>query len=257
MIEISKVNISYDKSIVIDDLSLKIKKGEIVSLIGPNGSGKSTILNAAARMIGYDGSIIIKGSDIRSLNSKALSKSLSLLSQHNSAPEDITVEELVYYGRMPHKKWFEMRNAEDDEKVTSALINTNLVKLKDRKVSELSGGERQRAWFAMALAQKPDVLLLDEPTTYLDICHQLEVMELIKKLNEKLNLTVLMVLHDLNQALTYSSRIVVLKNGRICGEGVPEETITQELIREVYGVDSDFYKDKYTNKPIVVIKARR
>jgi len=257
MIEISKVNISYDKSIVINNLSLKIKKGEIVSLIGPNGSGKSTILNAAARMIGYDGSIIIRGSDIKSLNSKALSKSLSLLSQHNSAPEDITVEELVYYGRMPHKKWFEMRNAEDDEKVTAALINTNLVKLKDRKVSELSGGERQRAWFAMALAQKPDVLLLDEPTTYLDICHQLEVMELIKKLNEKLNLTVLMVLHDLNQALTYSSRIVVLKNGKICGEGVPEETITQKLIREVYGVDSDFYKDKYTNKPIVVIKARR
>lgn len=257
MIEISKVNISYDRSTVINDLSLNVKKGEIVSLIGPNGSGKSTILNAAARMIGYDGSIIIKGSDIKSLNSKALAKSLSLLSQHNSAPEDITVEELVYYGRMPHKKWFEMRNSEDDEKVTTALINTNLEKLKDRKVSELSGGERQRAWFAMALAQKPDVLLLDEPTTYLDICHQLEVMELIKKLNKKLNLTVLMVLHDLNQALTYSSRIVVLKNGKIYGEGIPEKTITRELIREVYGVDADFYKDKDTNKPIVVIKARR
>lgn len=238
MIESRALSIAYEDKLVVDDFSFSVREGEILSIIGPNGSGKSTVLKAVSRFIkSRSGCIYLEEDDMKDMNIKCISKKMATLSQCNKSPEDITVKELVYYGRMPHKRWHERRNARDYEVVNWALKETSLLKYRDKKVSDLSGGERQRVWIAMALAQEPRVLLLDEPTTYLDICHQLEVMELVKKLNKNLNLTVVMVLHDLGQAANYSDRVLVIKDGSIVTEGRPADVLTRELIKKVYSVD--------------------
>ena len=174
---------------------------------------------------------------------------LCLLSQHNTVPGDISVEDLVYFGRMPHKKWYETKLKEDEEIVNWAIENVGLTKYKNTPVSTLSGGERQRAHLAQALCQKPEILLLDEPTTYLDISHQLELMELVREINKNLNITIIMVLHDLNQASKYSDRLVIMKNGNIVADGHPNETISHDIIRDVYGVKCDIDHDPISKKP--------
>lgn len=247
----SNLKIGYDNKIVVKEFSIEIVQGEIISLIGPNGSGKSTILKVLSRLMNsVEGSVYLDGCNIHKMASKEVAKKLSILSQHQSSPPDFTVEELVSYGRMPHRKWFEARTKEDEQIVKWALKQTRVYDLRERSINSLSGGERQRAWIAMALAQKPKILLLDEPTTFLDICHQIEIMELINKLNKELNLTVVMVLHDLNQALRYSNRIVVIKDGKFVVQGSPERVLTKELLRDVYKVEAEISIDQRTGKPV-------
>lgn len=234
------IEIAYEKNMVIKGIDLTIKKGEILSILGTNGCGKSTLLKAISRVIPYkSGTISLEGEIIHNIKSKEFAKKLAFVSQNNEIPDDITVEAFIKYGRMPHKRWYEVLNKEDDEIVVWAMQMCKIEKFKDRKVMSLSGGERQKVWIAMVLAQKTPVLLLDEPTTYLDICHQFEIMELVRELNRELNITIVMVLHDLNQASQYSDRVLVLKDGKKYAEGVTGEVLTPKLVREVYRVESE------------------
>lgn len=240
MISGKNIEIAYEKNIVIKDLDIEIKRGEILTILGTNGCGKSTLLKGISRVIPYkNGTISLENEIIHNINSKEFAKRLAFVSQNNEIPEDITVEEFVRYGRTPHKKWYELLNEDDEKIVTWAMEICKIEKFSKRKVMSLSGGERQKVWIAMVLAQKTSVLLLDEPTTYLDICHQLEIMELIKELNKKLGITIVMVLHDLNQASQYSDRVLVLKDGKKYIEGDTREVLTRELVREVYKVESE------------------
>lgn len=240
MINGKSIKIAYDKNIVIKELDIEIKAGELITILGTNGCGKSTLLKAISRVIPYrDGEISLEDRIIGSINSKEFAQKLAFVSQNNEIPEDITVEEFIRYGRTPHKKWYEILNEEDEKIVKWAMEICKIERFSKRKVMSLSGGERQKVWIAMVLAQKTPILLLDEPTTYLDICHQFEIMELIKELNEKLGITIVMVLHDLNQASQYSKRVVVLKDGKKYAEGRTEEILTRELIRDVYKVESE------------------
>ncbi|EJL43545.1 iron ABC transporter ATP-binding protein [Brevibacillus agri] len=256
MLNVQSMNVCYGKKRIVNDFSLDIHEGEIVSLIGPNGSGKSTVLKAISRLIPCEsGSVRIAGEPADNMSMKQLSRIMCMLCQSNSCPSDVTVEELVGYGRVPHKKWYERLDAADYEIVDWALQQTGLESYRGRYLASLSGGEAQRAWIAMALAQKPKLLLLDEPTTYLDIAHQLDVLELIAKLNRELKLTVVMVLHDLNHASTYSDKICVIKDGDIRVFGKPQDVFTLELIRSVYGVDTEIrYAPDSTSPRIHVLK---
>lgn len=239
------VSLAYEDRLVVDGLDVEIPEGEVVSLIGPNGSGKSTILKALSRALKTrKGVVLLDGKDIQAISPRQVAKRLAILPQTPESPGDITVQELVWHGRYPHMQWWERAGAKDKETVDWALKETKLSQLAERPVASLSGGERQRAWIALALAQDPQILLLDEPTTYLDICHQLEVMELIRRLNEDFRLTVAMVLHDINQAARYSDRIIALKNGRIVAQGTPREVLTRGLLRDVFGVDSRIEQDQ-------------
>lgn len=250
MISCKNLKVGYEEKIIIENLSLNIKKGEVVSIIGPNGCGKSTLLKSLSRMIKpVSGDIYIQSENIKSLKNKAISQKVCLLSQHNDAPGDLTVEELVYFGRIPHKKWYESKSKSDEELVNWAIENTGLKRYKNTPISSLSGGERQRAYIAQALCQKPDVLLLDEPTTYLDISYQLELMELVREINERLNITIVMVLHELNQASKYSDRLIIMKSGEIVSDGCPKEIINKEIIKKVYNIDCDIDNDPISNKP--------
>lgn len=253
MINVSSVSISYNDKKVIEDLSLNIKQGEIVSIIGPNGSGKSTLLNSISRFLNIErGNIYYKDVDIRHQKNKFLAQNIASLSQFNEIPHDITVEDLVYYGRSPYKKWYESRNADDEQIVRWAMNSTGVLKYSNNLVSSLSGGERQRAFISMVLAQKPELLILDEPTTYLDIAHQLGIMKLIKEINQKYNITVIMVLHDLNQACSYSDTLIILKDGEIFSKGKPKDIMTEALVKKVYNINSKIYYDEFTNSPIVL-----
>ncbi|MDI3280148.1 MAG: ABC transporter ATP-binding protein [Bacillota bacterium] len=242
--------LGYEDRLVVQGLNLEIRRGEIVSFIGPNGSGKSTILKALARTLrARGGAVYLDGRDIQTLPPRQLARRLAFLPQGPQAPADLTVRELVWHGRFPHLRWWESASRADVEAVETALRQTRLEELADRPLTALSGGERQRAWIALALAQSPSILLLDEPTTYLDICHQLEIMELVSRLNAELGLTVAMVLHDINQAARYSHRLVVLHQGRVVAEGPPAGILTEELLRNVFGVESRIQYDS-EGKPL-------
>lgn len=252
MIEAKNIKVGYESRTVIEDLSLQINEGEIVSIIGPNGSGKSTLLKSLSKLLKRkDGEVLIIDKSIDLMKNKDVSKILSMVSQQNTSPSDITVKELVYYGRIPHKKWFESRNEDDEEIVNWSLKQTGVLQYADRKLVNLSGGERQRVWLAMALAQQPKILFLDEPTTYLDMCHQLELMELVQDINKKFNMTIVMVLHDLNQASRYSNRVVIMKDGKIVADGKPEEVIVKDIIHSVYNVKCAISKEPICNRPQV------
>lgn len=250
MISCKNLKVGYEEKVIIENLSLRINKGEVVSIIGPNGCGKSTLLKTLSRIIKpMSGGIYIQNESIKNLKSKHISQKVCLLSQHNDAPGDLTVEELVYFGRIPHKKWYESKTKSDEEIVNWAIENTGLKRYKNTPINSLSGGERQRAYIAQALCQKPNILLLDEPTTYLDISYQLEVMELVREINEKFNITIVMVLHELNQASKYSDRLVIMKDGEIVSDGCPKEVINKETIKQVYKIECDIDNDPISNKP--------
>lgn len=250
MISCKNLKVGYEEKVIIENLSLRINKGEVVSIIGPNGCGKSTLLKTLSRIIKpMSGGIYIQNESIKNLKSKHISQKVCLLSQHNDAPGDLTVEELVYFGRIPHKKWYESKTKSDEETVNWAIENTGLKRYKNTPINSLSGGERQRAYIAQALCQKPDILLLDEPTTYLDISYQLEVMELVREINEKFNITIVMVLHELNQASKYSDRLVIMKDGEIVSDGCPRDVINKETIKQVYKIECDIDNDPISNKP--------
>jgi ferric hydroxamate transport system ATP-binding protein len=237
-IESQNLQITYDGKIIVPDLSVNFHLGEITALLGPNGSGKSTILRTLARLIQPSrGVVYLHGRDIHRLPTKELAKQLTILPQSSEAPAGVTVWELIGYGRYPHQNIFGGFSQKDIAAMEWALSITGLEPLADRIVDTLSGGERQRVWIAMALAQQTQVLLLDEPTTFLDIRHQLEVLALVQRLNQEHKITVGWVLHDLNQAAAYSDRLIMLNQGKIVAVGTPPQVMTAANIQQVFGVE--------------------
>ena len=225
---------------VIDGESIAAEPGAVTALVGPNGSGKSTLLKGLADQIEPDdGSVLLDGRDVHSMDTKALAKQLGLLSQESTSPDSITVEDLVYHGRYPHRGFFERTTAEDARAVERAIELSGCGHLRDREVGSLSGGQKQLAWIALVLAQDTDVLLLDEPTTFLDLHHQMEVMEIIETLRDESDVTVVVVLHDIEQAARLADRVVALTDGEIRASGPPEEVVTEELLSEVFRVDAE------------------
>lgn len=240
VLEATHIDIAINKKTIIHDLSLAIPECKITAIIGPNGCGKSTTLKAIARILPCaNGSISFLGKDIHSLSHREFARCLAILTQSPVAPTDLTVQDLVEMGRFPHRSFLGRGDKDDAQHVAWALEQTNMTSMSHRLLHTLSGGERQRAWIAMALAQRPQVLLLDEPTTYLDICHQLEVMQLLDKLNKELGLTVVMVIHDLNHAIQYADYVAVIKAGRLVVSGEPKEIVTSKLLADVFRVQAD------------------
>lgn len=254
-IKVEKLHVGYGDKEILKGVNFEINDGEVVTIIGPNGSGKSTLLKAISRCLKpTKGFIYLDGQNINAMNTKKVAQSLAVLPQTKTVSGDVTVEELVSYGRYPHLGFGKKLQKEDREIVDWSIEKTGLQSLRKRFVATLSGGERQRAWIAMSLAQKPRTLLLDEPTTYLDISYQLEVLELVKELNKTLGLTVVMVLHDLNQAARYSDKIFVVKDGYISISGTPEEVISEGLLKNVFRIEADIYKDKVNDCPYFIPK---
>lgn len=217
---------------------MNIEEGKITTIIGPNGSGKSTLLSLLCGINkSISGDILVNKKDIRKIKNRELAKIISTVHQQNSVPMDLTVYDLVRYGRMPYKKAFESFNDEDEDIIQWAIKSTGLEKYVNKEVMLLSGGERQRAFIAMALAQKTNILVLDEPTTYLDIYHQIQVLDIVRKLNEDNKTTIIMVLHDINQALQYSDNVIIMNEGKIIANGPSEEVISCNIIKSVYGVN--------------------
>ncbi|MTI60304.1 MAG: ABC transporter ATP-binding protein [Firmicutes bacterium] len=250
MIRCQNISVKYGGYFAVSQVELVLKKGEMVSLVGPNGSGKTTLLKTIARLISpSQGYIYLDGREILDLPTRQVAQRLSILSQQQVMPPDFTVEELVSYGRVPHRRIYQWLRGEDKEIVEWAMQESGIDGFASRQVNSLSGGERQRVWIAMALAQKPEVLLLDEPTTFLDICHQLEIMELLKKLNKQFNITILMVLHDLNQAAKYSNRMIALQEGSIIADGKPGFVLTEGFLRNVYHINAEIKVDQKTGRP--------
>ncbi|WP_281193770.1 ABC transporter ATP-binding protein [Halorubrum sp. F4] len=225
---------------VVDGESIAAAPGAVTALVGPNGSGKSTLLKALANQLEpEDGSVLLDGRDVHSMDTKALARKLGLLSQESTPPNGITVEDLVYHGRYPHRGFFERTTTEDARAVERAIDLAGCGHLRDREVGSLSGGQKQLAWIAMVLAQDTDVLLLDEPTTFLDLHHQMEVMEIIETLRDESEVTVVVVLHDIEQAARLADRMVALKDGEIRARGPPEEVVTEDLLADVFRVDAE------------------
>lgn len=244
--------LAYDNKQIIADLQLTIPAGKITALVGPNGCGKSTLLRGLARlMTPKRGHVYLDGKVIHSMPSKALAKKLGILPQSPSAPEGLTVRELVAQGRYPHQSWFHQWSKQDEEITQQAMITTNTLDLADRPLDTLSGGQRQRAWIAMTLAQETAILLLDEPTTFLDLAYQLEVLDLLHELNEA-GRTIVMVLHDLNQACRYAHNLVAMRDGAIWGQGDPAHVMTKRMLAEVFRINARIVPDPITGTPMCV-----
>ncbi|HLR54362.1 MAG TPA: ABC transporter ATP-binding protein [Pseudogracilibacillus sp.] len=245
------VNIGYDKRIIVKDFSVEIPENKVTAIIGANGSGKSTLLKAITRIIPFEsGNILIDGKQIKEENTKDLAKKIAILPQSPDSAQGLTVGELVSYGRFPYQNSFGRLSKTDYEMVNWAMDMTGITDFKYHNVDTLSGGQRQRVWIAMALAQDTEIIFLDEPTTYLDMAHQLEVLELLERLNQEQERTIIMVLHDLNQAARFADHIVALQKGEIVKNGTCEEVITKSVLREVFHVDAVIGKDPRTKKPM-------
>lgn len=252
-LEVARATIAYGDRVVIDDLDLVVPPGRISIVVGANASGKSTLLRAMARLLAPSaGSVLLDGVPITSMPTKKVATVLGLLPQTPIAPEGIVVADLVGRGRYPHQGMFSRWSAADDDAVREALEATDSLELADRPVEELSGGQRQRVWISMALAQQTDVLLLDEPTTFLDVSHQVDVLDLVTDLNRARGTTVVIVLHDLNLAARYADHLFAVKNGRIFAEGTPREVVTPETVEAVFGMSSRVIDDPVTGTPLVV-----
>ncbi|MDA0265724.1 MAG: ABC transporter ATP-binding protein [Cyanobacteria bacterium] len=248
-----KLTLAYDGNVIIQGLDLAIPQGQITTLVGPNGCGKSTLLRGMARLLKpKGGTVYLEGDAIAHLPTKALAKRLGILPQSAVAPEGLTVRELVAQGRYPHQNWLQQWSREDELKVEDAISTTHLHGLENRPIDTLSGGQRQRAWIAMTLAQDTDILLLDEPTTYLDLAHQIELLDLLYDLNQKDNRTIVMVLHDLNMACRYSHHLIALRNGVVITQGSPSNIVTEALVREVFSLKSCIITDPVSGKPLCV-----
>ena len=239
ILQADKLTLQYGQKIIADKLNFKVDKSEIISIIGPNGSGKSTLLKSLGRLLKpTHGTVLLEGKDIQKMKPGDIARKMSILPQSSTAPMDMTVYDLVCYGRMPHQGLFSSPNKIDEEKIEEALTQTNTSHMRYRRLDTLSGGERQRAWLAMAIAQNPEILLLDEPTTYLDVKHQLDLMNLVYKLYETRKITVIMVLHDLNHAARYSHRLVAVKKGKIFAEGLVQDVFTEKILCDLYDVET-------------------
>ena len=250
------VTLAYDRLVVAEDLSVEIPAGSFTVIIGPNGCGKSTLLRALARTLKpRAGRVLLDGAPMAAMRTRAIARRLALLPQSPIAPEAITVGDLVARGRYPHQGLLRQWSPQDARAVAAAMAATEVTDLAERYVSDLSGGQRQRAWLAMALAQETDLLLLDEPTTFLDIAHQYEVMDLCARLHEE-GRTLVAVLHDLNQAARYGSHVIAMRGGRVVAQGPPEEVVTESLVRDVFGLAARVVPDPETGTPMVVPAAR-
>lgn len=243
--ELQKVIVSHDNSRNhLDSVTTTIEKGKITTIIGPNGCGKSTLLSVLSRNhMPKSGHATLENKDLLYYKPKEFAKKLAIVYQQNEVPKDLTIEKLVGFGRMPYQTLLKRDQKEDERVIEWALSCTNLLEKRQDDLEALSGGERQRVWIAMALAQQSEILCLDEPTTYLDIYYQIELLELVQSLNKEYGLTIIMVLHDINQAIRYSDQIIMMKAGHIIAEGAPRQVITKEVIKEVYGVNAIFKED--------------
>ncbi|AYC30491.1 ABC transporter ATP-binding protein [Paenisporosarcina cavernae] len=249
-IEAKELSIGYSEKLLFENLQLNIPKGEITVFVGSNGCGKSTLLRSIARLLKpSEGSILLEGKEIHQMSSREIAKKMGILPQSPVSPEGLTVHELVKQGRYPHQTWLKRWSAEDAAKVDAAMEATRITHLKDQPVDTLSGGQRQRAWIAMTLAQDTDVILLDEPTTYLDMTHQIEILDLLFELNEMQGRTIVMVLHDLNLASRYAHNMVAIKDGKVHDQGTPEKIITCDLVRSVFGMECQVSKDPMFGTP--------
>lgn len=251
MLQSENLTIGYDRRIVVEELSVSLPAGRITAVVGANGSGKSTLLKAFSRVLApFSGGVYLDGESIHQMPSRALARQLSILPQSPQAPDSLTVAELVSHGRYPHRRWLGSMGPDDQKKIEWALDVVELSSLRDRPVDSLSGGQRQRVWIAMTLAQGAEILLLDEPTSYLDMCHQLEVMELLARLSADQGKTIVMVLHDVNLAARYAGHMILIREGGILAEGSPDEVMTPLAFREAFGVDACITRDPRHGTPV-------
>ena len=247
------VRLAYEDRVVVDDLDLDLTEGSFTAIVGPNGCGKSTLLRALGRLMRpISGQVLLDGQSIARTPTREVAKVLGLLPQAPVAPEGLTVADLVARGRHPHQSWLRQWSRDDEAVVAEALAWTDMADLADRPVDALSGGQRQRAWISMTLAQGTDLLLLDEPTTYLDLSHQIDVLELVGRLHAERGRTVVVVLHDLNLAARYAQRLVAMKDGAIVASGTPDEVLTERLLADVFDLEARILPDPVTGTPMVV-----
>lgn len=245
--------LGYDDRVVVDGVDLEVPSGRVTVIIGANACGKSTLLKGLARLLRpRAGGVFLDGEDLRTLSTRSVARDLGLLPQSPVAPEGATVGDLVARGRAPHQRWWQQWSPEDERAVSAALMATGTDELTGRRLDELSGGQRQRVWLALALAQETDLLLLDEPTTFLDVAHQVEVLELVTRLNQQQGRTIVMVLHDLNHAARYADHLVAMKDGRLIAQGHPVDILTSELVAEVFGLSCVVVPCPVSGRPLVV-----
>ena len=248
-----KLSIAYEEHVIVRDLHMQIPENKITAIIGPNGCGKSTVLKALSRILRPKGGMVyLNGSDINKLSTKEVAKKMAILPQTPQAPSGLTVGELVAYGRFPHQKGLGKLSQNDKKIIEWALEVTSLSELEITAVDNLSGGQRQRVWIAMALAQQTDLILLDEPTTYLDLAYQLEVLELLHKLNREQKCTIAMVLHDLNLAARFADYMIAIRYGGIIAHGEPDKIMTAEVLRETFGIEAEITKESRTGRPTCI-----
>ncbi|MFD4482617.1 ABC transporter ATP-binding protein [Streptomyces sp. NPDC058471] len=252
------VTLGYDQRVIAEKLSVEIPDNSFTVIVGPNACGKSTLLRALSRMLKPSaGRVLLDGNVIQSMPAKKVARTLGLLPQSSIAPDGITVGDLVARGRYPHQGLLRQWSGEDERIVGESMASTGVAELADRYVDELSGGQRQRVWIAMALAQQTPLLLLDEPTTFLDIQHQIDVLDLCADLHEEQGRTLVAVLHDLNHAARYATHLIALRDGQVIAEGAPADVVTTELVRDTFGMDCQIIDDPETGTPLVVPAARR
>lgn len=245
-----RIDLAYGDEIVVRDLSLSIRDGKVTTIIRPNSCGKSILLRSLTRLLRpAGGSVLLDGQLIHRLSSREVARRLGLLAQHSAAPEGVTVEELARRGRFPHQGFLQPLSPKDDEAVERALALTRMTDLRHRPIDSLSGGQRQRAWFAMALAQETPILFLDEPTTFLDVSAQIEMLDMVWRLNRDEGRTMVMVLHDLNMTARYADNLIAMRDGKIVATGHPSEVINADLLREVFGVEAGVSRDPRTGRP--------
>jgi iron complex transport system ATP-binding protein len=248
-----ELTVAYQETVVLSELDLTIPVGKITALVGSNGCGKSTLLRTLARLLKpTSGGVFLDQQAIHTRSTREVARRLGILPQAPVAPEGLTVRDLVAQGRYPRQRWFRSWSAADEQMVAQALRATGMSDLAERPMEALSGGQRQRAWIAMALAQETEILLLDEPTTYLDMAHQIELLDLLYELNQTEGRTIVMVLHDLNQACRYAHHLVAIKDGRVFAEGDPAQVVTQEMVKAVFGLDCCIVKDPVSATPLCV-----
>ena len=250
------VSLSYDQRMIVEDLSVTIPDNSFTVIVGPNACGKSTLLRGLARMLKpRTGAVYLDGRSITAQPAKQVARRLGLLPQSSTAPDGITVDDLVSRGRYPHQKLLRQWSRADEAAVAEAMAATRITDLADRAVDELSGGQRQRVWLAMVLAQQTPIMLLDEPTTFLDVAHQVEVLDLCADLNARHGRTLVVVLHDLNQACRYATHMIAMRNGQIAAEGAPGDIVTADLVSDVFGLDCRIIPDPETDTPLMIPSA--
>lgn len=249
--EVESLTTGYENTRIIENLNVSIHTGKITTIIGPNGCGKSTLLKTIGRILKKEcGEIFLQNENMNTMSTKEIAKKLALLVQSPAAPGQLKVNELISYGRYPHRKNVGRLTKEDNEKINWAMEVTNTLEFRNREIAALSGGQRQRVWLAMALAQETDILLLDEPTTYLDMAHQLEVLEIVQHLNRTFGCTIIMVLHDLNHAARFSDELITMKKGEVLHTGTPEQIMKADILKSVFQIDAKIMIDQEHQVPV-------